>query len=95
MFCSDSGDSAVLHLTPTKSIVWYKDNSLINDVTGVNYRVTETGIYHALLTNDDGCVLPSQHRDIVIDDPTPGIRYPDVYAVGNLPLTFTGKAIWR
>ncbi len=81
----------MLHFTPTKSIVWYKDNSLISDVTGLNYRVTKTGIYHALLTNDDGCVLPSQHRDIVIDDPTPGIRYPDVYAVGNLPLTLQAR----
>ena len=91
MYCSDSGDSAVLHLTTTKSILWYKDNSLLNDVTGVNYHVTETGTYHALLTNDDGCVLPSEHRHIVIDDPTRGIRYPDVYAVGNLPLTLQAR----
>ncbi len=90
-FCSDSGDSAVLHVTSTKSILWYKDSSLINDVTGVNYQVSETGTYQALLTNDDGCVLPSEHRDIVIDDPTPGMRYPDLYAVGNLPLSLQAR----
>ena len=91
MFCSDSGDSAVLHVTPTKDIMWYKDGSLIPGITGVNYKVTETGTYNALLTNDDGCVLPSQHRDIVIDDPTPGTRYPDAYAVGNLPLSLQAR----
>ncbi|MEO8412679.1 MAG: T9SS type B sorting domain-containing protein [Ginsengibacter sp.] len=99
MFCSDSGDSALLHVTPTKSILWYQDSSLINDVTGINYKVKETGRYLAVLTNNDGCVLRSQSQYIVVDNPTPAIRYPDAYAIGNLPLNlqarqFGDEVVW-
>ena len=80
-----------LHVQPTKSIQWYKDGELINGATGANYRVTETGSYYALLINNDGCSISTNSQDIVIDDPTPGIKYPDVYAVIDLPFPLKAR----
>jgi gliding motility-associated-like protein len=85
MYCSASADSAVLHVQPTKSIQWYKDGSVINRATLVNYRATESGSYYALLTNSDGCSISTRNQNIIIDDPKPGIKYPDVYAIIDLP----------
>jgi len=91
MYCSASTDSAVLHVQPTKSIQWYKDSGLINGAAQANYRVTETGSYYALLTNNDGCIISTKSQNIVIDDPTPGIKYPDVYAVTDLPFPLRAR----
>ena len=84
-FCSVSNDSAILHVQPTKSIQWYKDGVLINGATGENYRVTKSGSYYASLVNNDGCSLSTYPRDIAIEDPIPGIQYPVVYAVFDVP----------
>lgn len=98
-YCSDSNDSAVLHVSPIKSVKWYKDNSLINGAMLVNYRVTQSGSYYASLINNDGCSVSTGSRDILIDDPTPGIRYPIEYAIINLPLDLKARqfgtvALW-
>jgi gliding motility-associated-like protein len=85
MYCSTSGDSAVLHVQPTKIIRWYKDDALLTGQTEVNYRVTKNGSYYASLINSDGCSILTKTREILIEDPIPGIRYPVVYAVFDLP----------
>jgi gliding motility-associated-like protein len=38
-----------------------------------------------LLTNSDGCSISTRNQNIIIDDPKPGIKYPDVYAIIDLP----------
>ena len=91
LYCSDSGDSAILHLQPTKNIQWYNDIGYIGGATQLNYRVTETGSYHALLINNDGCSISTRIQNIVIDNPTPAIRYPDEYAVIELPLDLKAR----
>jgi gliding motility-associated-like protein len=91
LFCSDSGDSAILSVRPTKSIQWYKENSFINGTGPASLRVTETGSYHAMLVNNDGCSISTKMQEIVIDDPTSGINYPVEYAVVNLPLDLAAR----
>lgn len=93
MYCSDSGDSSILVVKPTQSIRWFKDNSLIYGAVQTNYRATETGSYHALLTNKDGCSLNTKNEDLVIDDPVPGITYPVQYAVINLPQDLSARRL--
>ena len=91
MYCSDSGDSAVLHVNPTKRIQWYNDKGLIGEATQASYRVSETGTYYALLINNDGCSIATGNKDIVIDNPTPGVNYPVEYAVINLPFDLKAR----
>jgi gliding motility-associated-like protein len=90
-YCSDTNDSAVLYVNPTKSVQWFKDNDFINGAMLLKYRATETGSYHALLINNDGCSITTRSQDIIIDDPTAGIRYPLQYAVINLPLDLKAR----
>ena len=86
MYCSDSGDSAILRVQPTESIQWFKDDGIINGAHQKDYRVTESGVYYAMLLNNDGCSLPTSKQNIVIDDPRPGINYPVQYALIDVPL---------
>ena len=86
MYCSDSGDSAILKVKPTESIQWFKDGDLVNGATRTDYRVTQSGEYSALLFNRDGCSLTTEKQAITIDDPRQGITYPIKYAVVDLPL---------
>ncbi len=72
---------------------------MISGATQANYRVSETGSYYALLLNNDGCSIATGSKDIVIDDPTPGINYPLEYAVINLPFDlkarkFGNEVVW-
>ena len=99
MFCTNIDDSAVLHVIPTKGIQWYNGDRLINSATSQDYWVSETGIYHALLTNNDGCMIPTKNQNIVIDNPTSGIRYPDEFPIINLPFDLKarqlgGEVLW-
>lgn len=93
MYCSDTGDSAVLHVQPTKSIQWFDDHGFINGATRTSYLVNETGSYHAILMNNDGCKIATKIQEIVIDDPTPSIRYPVQYAVIELPLDLKARKL--
>ena len=93
MYCSDSGDSAILRVHPTARIQWYKDNALINGATQSTYRAEQTGEYYALLFNNEGCTISTPKQTIVIDDPTPGITYPLQYAVVDLPLELTARQL--
>jgi len=90
-YCTDTNDSAVLHVQPTKSIQWYNDISLINGATRENYKVEKTGSYHAFLINYEGCGIATKNQNIIIDDPTPGITYPVAYAVADLPLDLKAR----
>ena len=91
MYCSDSGDSAILRVRPTKSIQWFKDSALINGANQVGYRATQTGSYYAMLTNDAGCSIATKIQNITIDDPRSGITYPLQYAIINLPLNLEAR----
>jgi len=65
-WCLGSGDSSVLSVPPAASIQWFKNNTPITGATGITYRVTETGKYHALLSNNDGCTLTTQSKELEI-----------------------------
>lgn len=91
MFCSDSGDSAVLGVMPTNRIQWYKDNKIIAGAMQIDYRVKQSGTYYAYLTNKDGCAISTESQNIIIDDPREPIRYPDAFAIVNYPLTLNAR----
>ncbi len=99
-YCSTSGDSAVLRVTPTQKIQWFKDNKIIAGATQPTYRATQSGNYHALLYNaDEGCSVTTAPQKVTIDDPKPAIRYPIVYAVIDIPHELKARdigdiAIW-
>lgn len=100
MFCEDSGDSAVLKVQPTDNIQWFKDNDVIRGANQSQYRVTKSGSYYAMLSNKEGCSIATAKKDIVIDKPTPGIRYPLQYAVVDLPFSlqarqFGSTVVWK
>jgi len=85
MFCTDSGDSAILRVRPTNSIQWFKDDRIITGANRTDYRVTQTGEYYATLINSDGCSINTIKQNIVIDEPKPGINYPVQYAIIDVP----------
>lgn len=90
-FCVTSGDSAVLSIQPAKSIQWYKDNLAIPGATRPTYKVIKSGVYKALLFNDDGCSIETSEKNITIEDPIPGIVYPVQYAIVEYPLQLTAR----
>ncbi len=93
MYCSDSGDSAILRVLFTDSIQWYKDNKIISGANQSDYRVTESGSYYAMLYNEEGCSISTHSQPIVIDDPARGIRYPVKYAVIDLPFDLKARQL--
>ena len=84
-YCITSGDSALLFVQPTTTIQWLKDNFPINGQNDVRYRVTQSGNYRAILSNDRGCTALTQEKTVTIETPRPGITYPIEYAVVNYP----------
>lgn len=93
VFCIDNGDSARLRVNATNNIQWYKNNTPINGADGTDYRVTSSGNYHALMKNEEGCVVTTKEQTIVIDKAKPGITYPVKYAVEDLPLSLKAREI--
>ncbi len=98
-YCADSGDSTLLEVPPTDIIQWYKDGAFIPGANQTQYRVTKTGSYHAVLTNNDGCSVATITQDILIEKARSGIDYPIQYAVIDLPLPLQARqfgisAIW-
>ena len=91
MFCSTSGDSAILHVQPTAKIRWFKDTRPIPGSETPDYQVTRSGTYRAFLANNDGCTFFTKNQSIIIDVPVPGIAYPVVYAVIELPLDLKAR----
>jgi len=99
MYCTDSEDSSILRVKPTESIQWFKDDVPINGANKKDYRVIQTGTYHALLLNNYGCSITTEKQQIIIDDPRQGVTYPLQYAVIDLPLDlearqFGDSAFW-
>ena len=92
-YCIDNNDSAILKVVPTKSIQWFKDNIPISSANQTAYRIPQTGLYHAMLVNDDGCTIATAKQKIVIDKPTPGITYPIHWAVINMPVTLKARQL--
>jgi hypothetical protein len=92
-FCSDSEDSAILHVLPNYHVQWYKDTRLITGAILKDYRVQQTGSYYAILTNQDGCTTTTPKQEIIIDSPIPGIRYPVQFAVIDQPLPLKARQI--
>jgi gliding motility-associated-like protein len=90
-YCKGTGDSAVLIVQPTKGIQWFRDNAAISGAAGIKYRVTQSGIYRALLTNDKGCSISTSKKEIIVEEPRKGIRYPDQSAVTDYPLQLQAR----
>ena len=93
-----NGDSTILMVQPTDNIQWFKDDFASTEVISRN-RVTKSGSYYAILSNNEGCSITTDKQDVVIDKARPGITYPVQYAVTDLPITlrardFGSTALW-
>lgn len=65
-FCLGSGDSAVLVVLPADSVQWFKDGIAIPGAHDTIYRVTQTGLYYALLFGGYGCILQTLSQQVNI-----------------------------
>ena len=65
-WCLGSGDSTVLSVQPAPYIQWFKNNAAIPGAKGTTYRVSSSGAYHAMLSNDDGCTLLTRKQQVDI-----------------------------
>ena len=73
-YCIGRGDSSILRVHPTDSIQWFKDGQPIPGANETDYRVTETGLYSALLFNFIGCSVTTDGQPILISSvPVPAI----------------------
>jgi len=99
VYCFGSGDSTILVVQPTESIQWFKDGIAINGADQSEFRVTKSGTYFAILSNNDGCSVTTNSQAVIIDKARPGITYPVQYAVIDLPTNleareFGATALW-
>ncbi len=85
MFCTDSGDSAILTVPITDSIQWFKDGVAIIGATKTKYKATQSGNYSAMLFNNLGCSISTNGTTVIIEKPIAGITYPIQNAVINYP----------
>ncbi len=90
-YCQGSGDSTILIVRSTDSIQWYRDNLPIPGATGQRLRVVRSGTYSAQMFNSFGCGRGTRSIRVVIEPPRPGIRYPDRYAIADLPLELQAR----
>jgi len=91
LFCVDNNDSAVLLVNPVQNIQWYSNTGPVSGANQPRYRVQKSGSYYALLTNSDGCRTTTERKTIEIETPRQGVRYPEEYAIINLPLTLEAR----
>jgi gliding motility-associated-like protein len=99
-FCITSNDSAVLVVPPTTRIQWYRGNNPIAGATGTRFRVMQSGSYYALLENDLLCRIATTPRNILIEEPLPGILYPVKNAAKNISMPLEARnigitALWK
>lgn len=94
-FCLESNDSAVLSVYPEEYIQWMRNNVQVTGATDTRYRVRESGSYYAMLTNEDGCTINSNSITIDVDKTIPGMRYPEVQTLSNLPLKLQARTFGR
>ncbi|MCW3110887.1 MAG: gliding motility-associated C-terminal protein [Segetibacter sp.] len=92
-YCFGNNDSAVLHVHPTNSIQWFKNDIAINQANQTSYKVNSSGTYYALLNNATGCSISTKKQPVIIDFAKPGIAYPVEYALNNVPLTLEAREI--
>ena len=92
-FCLDNKDSAVLKVKPAVSIQWYKNGFVVNGAKQPFLKVNSSGLYHAQLSNFDGCTINSIKQPIVIEKAKQGITYPVIYALMNTPLEISARPI--
>ncbi len=94
-FCITANDSAILYVEPTKIIQWYKDG--IPQIIGVTpvFPVHQTGSYYAVLDNNEGCVVVTKKKNIIIDAPRDGITYPVKFALMNVPLDLPARSFGK
>jgi gliding motility-associated-like protein len=92
-YCLGNNDSAVLHVNPTQSIQWFKDDVAITRANQSRYKVSASGTYYAVLNNADGCGITTAKQPVIIDIAKPGIAYPVEYALFNVPLTLQARQI--
>ena len=99
IYCIGNDDSTILMVNPTDNIQWFKDDIAINGADQFEYRVTKSGSYYAILSNNEGCSVTTNKQDVIIDKAKPGTTYPVQYAVIDLPITlqarnFGSTALW-
>lgn len=92
-YCITSGDSALLIATDTNQVQWYYNGVRLAGATDSRLRVQQSGTYYAVVTNSRGCRLPTRLVTVLIESPTPGIRYPLQYAFINLPLQLSARSV--
>ena len=98
-YCLGSSDSAVLKISGTDSIQWYRDNNLIPGANGSTYRVNQSGNYYARLYRL-GCTENTEVQNILIEKARPGIMYPVQYVIANSPAPlqarqFGDSVLWQ
>jgi len=91
LFCTTSGDSAVLNVPITQSIQWLKDGVAIPGANKPRYKATQSGTYAAILINSNGCTLTTNGTKVLIEQPIPGIKYPTQFAVIDYPLQLKAR----
>ena len=90
-YCQGSGDSTVLVVSSTDSIQWFRDNVPIPGANGQRLRIARSGSYMAQLYNDFGCGRGTRSVAVLIEAPRAGVRYPDRFAVADLPLELRAR----
>jgi gliding motility-associated-like protein len=93
VYCLGNNDSAVLHVNPTKSIQWFKNDATISRANQTTYRAITSGTYYALLKNDMGCSITTRKQPVIIDIAKPAVAYATEYALRNSPLTLEARPI--
>ena len=98
-YCVTSEDNAILVVQPEDSIQWFKDDLAIAGAHQTHYQVNQSGSYYALLYSKFNCSVATAKKQIVIETPKPGIRYPLLFAIENYPLqlqsrSFAVNALW-
>ncbi|MFZ9386722.1 MAG: gliding motility-associated C-terminal domain-containing protein [Chitinophagaceae bacterium] len=90
-YCITSGESTYLEVSPVDSVQWFLNNSAIFGANQLQYRVGQSGVYHAKMYSKEGCTNSTRNEQISIEIPRPGIRYPIQYAVLNFPVQLNAR----
>ena len=92
-YCIDNNDSSILRVSMADSIQWYRDGIAIHNENSFQYRVNQSGSYHAQLFSHLGCKVNTKPEVILIEKPVPGITYPVEYAVVDMPFGLKARQI--
>ena len=57
--------------------------------------VHQSGSYYAVLDNNEGCIVVTKKKKIVIEIPRVGIAYPVKYALVNVPLNLPARSFGK